>query len=56
MPPNKIVDEVRTFMGTMSGRNLCALPDGAATIALSYLRNFSDDLELHVRSGCPHPA
>jgi NADH:ubiquinone oxidoreductase subunit F (NADH-binding)/ferredoxin len=47
-----VVDEFRTFMEAFPGRGLCALPDGAATIALSYLRNFGDDLDAHLASGC----
>jgi hypothetical protein len=39
-------------MEAFPGRGLCALPDGAATIALSYLRNFGDDLDAHLASGC----
>ena len=49
----KRVDEVEELHGTLAGRGLCALPDGAATVALSYLRNFGEDLDLHMRSGCP---
>ena len=50
------IDDFRTFMEAFPGRGLCALPDGAASIALSYLHNFADDLELHLSGGCPKPA
>jgi NADH:ubiquinone oxidoreductase subunit F (NADH-binding)/ferredoxin len=49
-----VVAEVRTFNETLFKRGLCALPDGAATVTLSYLNNFVDDLEAHLASGCPH--
>jgi NADH:ubiquinone oxidoreductase subunit F (NADH-binding)/ferredoxin len=45
---------VRKFNETLFGRGLCALPDGAATLTLSYLNNFADDLDAHLSSGCPH--
>jgi NADH:ubiquinone oxidoreductase subunit F (NADH-binding) len=48
------VAEFRTFMETLPRRGLCALPDGAAVVALSYLRNFDADLQRHLASGCPH--
>jgi NADH:ubiquinone oxidoreductase subunit F (NADH-binding)/ferredoxin len=51
-----VVEEFRTFMEAFPGRGLCALPDGAATIALSYLLNFNDELDAHLASGCPVPA
>jgi NADH-quinone oxidoreductase subunit F len=51
-----VLDDFTTFMETFAGRGLCALPDGSAAIALSYLRNFADELELHMTSGCPVPA
>ncbi len=50
------IDDFRTFIEAVPGRGLCALPDGAASIALSYLHNFADDLERHLSGGCPEPA
>ena len=50
------VDDFRSFMETLRGRGICALPDGAATVALSYLRNFPADLDRHLDSGCPRKA
>jgi NADH-quinone oxidoreductase subunit F len=46
--------EFQTFMRTLPRRGLCALPDGAAVIALSYLENFSADVGRHLAAGCPH--
>ena len=46
--------EFRMFMQTLPRRGLCALPDGAAIVALSYLRNFTDDVDRHLAGGCPH--
>jgi NADH:ubiquinone oxidoreductase subunit F (NADH-binding)/ferredoxin len=48
-----VVGELRLFNETLAGRGLCALPDGAATVTLSYLNNFADDLDAHIASGCP---
>lgn len=50
------VDDFRSFMNTLHGRGICALPDGAANVALSYLRNFPADLERHLDGGCPRKA
>ena len=47
------VTDLETFMGVLSGRGVCRLPDGAARIALSLLNNFADDVTAHLAGGCP---
>ena len=47
------VTDLETFMGILSGRGVCRLPDGAARIALSLLNNFADDVAAHLAGGCP---
>jgi NADH:ubiquinone oxidoreductase subunit F (NADH-binding)/ferredoxin len=47
------VTELRDFMSTLSGRGICRLPDGAARLTLSLLSAFGDEVEAHVRGGCP---
>jgi NADH:ubiquinone oxidoreductase subunit F (NADH-binding) len=47
------VAELDTFMGTLTGRGVCGLPDGAARVALSLLTQFPDEVEKHTVSGCP---
>jgi len=45
--------DLETFMGTLSGRGVCRLPDGAARVALSLLTNFADEVVVHAAGGCP---
>ncbi len=45
--------EFETFMSTLRGRGLCALPDGAANVALSYVENLAEELEAHMAGRCP---
>lgn len=47
-------EDFHTYMSTLGGRNICALPDGAAVMAMSYMQNFSADLAEHLQGGCPH--
>lgn len=47
--------DLQRFMETLPGRGICALPDGAATITLSYLRNFANNVATHLAGGCPNP-
>ena len=47
------VAELGTFMGTLTGRGVCGLPDGAARVVLSVLTRFADEIEQHTVSGCP---
>jgi NADH-quinone oxidoreductase subunit F len=44
--------DLERFMGTLSGRGVCRLPDGAARLILSLLTGFRDEVEAHVRAGC----
>jgi NADH:ubiquinone oxidoreductase subunit F (NADH-binding) len=48
--------DLEEFMGTLAGRGVCRLPDGAARVALSLLTNFAEEVATHVDSGCPAPA
>jgi NADH:ubiquinone oxidoreductase subunit F (NADH-binding) len=47
--------ELERFMGTLSGRGVCRLPDGAARVTLSLLGGFRDEVEAHIAAGCPSP-
>jgi NADH:ubiquinone oxidoreductase subunit F (NADH-binding)/ferredoxin len=47
------VDDLATFMGTLAGRGVCRLPDGAARIALALLANFGDHVAAHLAGPCP---
>jgi NADH:ubiquinone oxidoreductase subunit F (NADH-binding)/ferredoxin len=47
--------ELQSFMGTLSGRGVCRLPDGAARVTLSLLAGFRDQVETHIATGCPFP-
>ena len=47
--------ELERFMGTLSGRGVCRLPDGAARVTLSLLAGFRDEVEAHIVAGCPSP-
>jgi NADH:ubiquinone oxidoreductase subunit F (NADH-binding)/ferredoxin len=46
--------ELELFMGTLSGRGVCRLPDGAARVVLSLLSNFADVVAAHADGGCGH--
>jgi NADH:ubiquinone oxidoreductase subunit F (NADH-binding)/ferredoxin len=48
--------ELESFMGTLSGRGVCRLPDGAARVTQSLLAGFRDEVEAHIAAGCPSPA
>jgi NADH:ubiquinone oxidoreductase subunit F (NADH-binding)/ferredoxin len=50
---DEAVAELGRFMGTLSGRGVCRLPDGAARLTLSLLASFRDEVEAHATSGCP---
>ena len=50
--PARLAD-LETFMGTLSGRGVCRLPDGAARVVLSLLTNFADEVAAHAEAGCP---
>jgi NADH:ubiquinone oxidoreductase subunit F (NADH-binding)/ferredoxin len=47
------VAEARAFAETLPGRGACALPDGAVRFVRSLFRWFGDDVDAHVRAGCP---
>ncbi|GAA0985695.1 NADH-ubiquinone oxidoreductase-F iron-sulfur binding region domain-containing protein [Acrocarpospora macrocephala] len=45
--------EFEQFMSTLFDRGVCRLPDGAARMALSLLRNFEHEVKAHLAHGCP---
>jgi NADH:ubiquinone oxidoreductase subunit F (NADH-binding) len=47
------VADLSTFMGTLAGRGVCRLPDGAARVALALLANFEDHVAAHLAGACP---
>ncbi|WP_326635225.1 ferredoxin [Streptosporangium sp. NBC_01755] len=47
------VAELDLFMSTLFDRGVCRLPDGAARLALSLLRNFAEVTRAHTTDGCP---
>ncbi|HZQ29022.1 MAG TPA: NADH-ubiquinone oxidoreductase-F iron-sulfur binding region domain-containing protein [Acidimicrobiales bacterium] len=47
------MDDLSTFMGTLAGRGICRLPDGAARVALALLANFEDHVASHLAGACP---
>jgi NADH:ubiquinone oxidoreductase subunit F (NADH-binding) len=53
--PEADLEEVFAFGTSLTGRGLCAMPDGAARILGSLRTNFADVLHAHA-GGCPHHA
>lgn len=45
-------DLLRRYAGAVRGRGACLLPDGAATVALSLLREFPDTVTAHLAGNC----
>lgn len=45
------LEDLQRFMGTLSGRGVCRLPDGAARVVLSLLTNFADVVAAHAKGG-----
>ena len=52
MAGSETLAELEQFMGTLSGRGVCRLPDGAARVVLSLLSNFAETVAAHVGGGC----
>ena len=44
--------DLEKFMGTLSGRGVCRLPDGAARVTLSLLTHFAELVAAHATGGC----
>jgi NADH:ubiquinone oxidoreductase subunit F (NADH-binding) len=44
--------DLEQFMGTLSGRGVCRLPDGAARVTLSLLTHFAELVAAHATGGC----